>query len=66
MRALHWSFAGAATERVGVRGVSTTRATVAVSAAGTHWSIRKMARAVGLNYTSVQRIWKAHELKRIW
>src|SRR6266853_3215427 len=32
-------------------------------AAGTHWSIRKMARAVGLSYTSVQRIWKAHELK---
>jgi transposase len=33
------------------------------SAAGTHWSICKMARAVGLSYTSVQRIWKAHELK---
>ena len=32
-------------------------------AAGTHWSIRKMARAVGLSYTSVQRIWAAHELK---
>ena len=32
-------------------------------AAGTHWSIRKMARAAGLSYTSVQRIWKAHELK---
>jgi hypothetical protein len=31
--------------------------------AGTHWSIRKMARAVGLGYTSVQRIWKAHDLK---
>jgi transposase len=31
--------------------------------AGTHWSIRKMARAVGLSYTSVQRIWKAHDLK---
>ena len=24
--------------------------------AATHWSIRKMARAVGLSYTSVQRI----------
>jgi transposase len=32
-------------------------------AAGTHWSIRKMARAVDLSYTSVQRIWAAHELK---
>ena len=32
-------------------------------AAGTHWSIRKMARAVGLSYTSVQRIWAAHGLK---
>ena len=31
--------------------------------AGTHWSIRKMAAAAGLSYTSVQRIWKAHELK---
>jgi transposase len=31
--------------------------------AGTHWSIRKMAGAVGLSYTSVQRIWKAHGLK---
>jgi transposase len=30
---------------------------------GTHWSIRKMARATDLSYTSVQRIWKAHELK---
>ena len=31
--------------------------------AGTHWSIRKMAAAAGLSYTSVQLIWKAHELK---
>ena len=31
--------------------------------AGTHWSIRKMAAATGLSYTSIQRIWKAHELK---
>jgi len=29
----------------------------------THWSVRKMARAVGLSHTSVQRIWKAHGLK---
>jgi transposase len=29
----------------------------------THWSIRKMAGAVGLSYTSVQKIWKAHGLK---
>src|SRR5215475_12113651 len=27
------------------------------------WSIRKMAKASGLSYSSVQRIWKAHELK---
>jgi hypothetical protein len=32
-------------------------------AAGTRWSSRKMAAACGLSYTSVQRIWKAHELK---
>jgi transposase len=32
-------------------------------AAGTHWSIRKMAGATGLSYSSVQRIWKAHALK---
>ena len=31
--------------------------------AGTHWSIRKMAASEGLSYSSVQRIWKAHELK---
>jgi transposase len=31
--------------------------------AGTHWSIGKMAAATGLSYTSVQRIWQAHELK---
>jgi transposase len=31
--------------------------------AGTHWSIRKMAAATRLSYSSVQRIWKAHELK---
>jgi transposase len=30
---------------------------------GTRWSIRKMAKASGLSYSSVQRIWKAHELK---
>ena len=29
----------------------------------THWSVRKMARAVGLSHSSVQRIWKAHGLK---
>ena len=32
-------------------------------AAGTHWSARKLARAVGLSHTSVQRIWAAHGLK---
>ena len=31
--------------------------------AGTHWSGRSMARAVGLSLRSVQRIWKAHGLK---
>jgi transposase len=30
---------------------------------GTHWSIRKMAAASGLSYTSIQRIWQAHQLK---
>ena len=29
----------------------------------THWSVRRMARAVGISHTSVQRIWKAHDLK---
>jgi len=32
-------------------------------AAGTRWSIRKMAAAYGLSHTSVRRIWKAHALK---
>jgi transposase len=31
--------------------------------AGTHWSVRKMAKAVGLSPSSVQRIWAAHGLK---
>jgi len=31
--------------------------------AGTHWTARKLARAVGLSHTSVQRIWAAHGLK---
>ncbi|SRR5579883_761600 len=31
--------------------------------AGTHWSVRKLAKAVGLSASSVQRIWAAHELK---
>src|SRR6476646_1990189 len=30
---------------------------------GTHWSLRKMAKAVGLSHSSVQRIWAARELK---
>jgi transposase len=30
---------------------------------GTHWSVRTLARAVGLSHTSVQRIWQAHGLK---
>ena len=31
--------------------------------AATHWTARKLAKAVGLSHTSVQRIWAAHELK---
>ncbi len=31
--------------------------------AGTHWSVRKLAKAVGLSPSSVQRIWAAHGLK---
>ena len=30
---------------------------------GTHWSVRTMARAVGISHTSVQRIWAEHGLK---
>ena len=30
---------------------------------GTHWSVRTMAKATGLSHTTVQRIWKAHDLK---
>jgi len=29
----------------------------------THWSVRSMAAATGLSRSSIQRIWKAHELK---
>jgi transposase len=32
-------------------------------AAATHWSSRALGRAVGISYTSVQRIWAAHDLK---
>jgi transposase len=31
--------------------------------AATHWSVRTLAKAVGISHTSVQRIWKAHGLK---
>jgi transposase len=31
--------------------------------AGTHWSVRKLSKAIGLSPSSVQRIWAAHELK---
>ncbi len=31
--------------------------------AATHWTARKLAAAVGLSHTSVQRIWAAHGLK---
>ena len=31
--------------------------------AGTHWSVRKLAKVVGLSHSSVQRIWAAHGLK---
>jgi len=31
--------------------------------AATHWSVRSLAKVVGISHTSVQRIWKAHELK---
>jgi transposase len=29
----------------------------------THWSVRRMAAAAGVSYSSVQRIWRAHGLK---
>ena len=29
----------------------------------THWSLRSMAKAAGISYSSVQRIWQAHGLK---
>ncbi len=31
--------------------------------AGTHWSVRKLAKGVALSPSSVQRIWAAHGLK---
>ncbi len=31
--------------------------------ASTHWSVRKLAKVVGLSPSSVQRIWRAHGLK---
>ncbi|TIP77871.1 MAG: helix-turn-helix domain-containing protein [Mesorhizobium sp.] len=31
--------------------------------AGTHWSVHKLAKVVGLSPSSVQRIWAAHRLK---
>src|SRR5271168_20359 len=32
----------------------------------TQWSVRSMAAAAGVSYSSVQRIRRAHGLKRIW
>ena len=29
----------------------------------THWSVRSLAKAIGVSYSSVQRIWHAHGLK---
>ena len=29
----------------------------------THWSVRSLAKAAGISYSSVQRIWSAHGLK---
>jgi hypothetical protein len=29
----------------------------------THWSLRSMAKATGISYSSIQRIWHAHGLK---
>src|SRR5690242_12158866 len=29
----------------------------------THWSVRSLAKAIGISYSSVQRIWHAHGLK---
>jgi transposase len=29
----------------------------------THWSARKLGKAIGISHTSVQRIWTAHGLK---
>ncbi len=29
----------------------------------THWSVRSMARTVGISHTSVQNIWRQHGLK---
>ena len=31
--------------------------------AATHWSARRLAKALGISHTSVQRIWNAHGLK---
>ena len=33
--------------------------------ASTHWSVRKLAKAVGLSHSSIQRIWAAHGLCQI-
>ena len=32
-------------------------------AKATHWSVRSLARAVGISHSAVQRIWQAHGLK---
>jgi hypothetical protein len=31
--------------------------------AATQWSVRRLAKALGLSHTSIQRIWAAHGLK---
>ena len=32
----------------------------------THWSVRSLAKAIGVSYSSVRRIWHAHGSSRTW
>ncbi len=40
-----------------------TKTVTELPAGATHWSVRSMAREMGISHTSVQRIWRAAGIK---
>ena len=46
-----------------VKALVSAKTVAETPADATHWSVRTMARAVGIGHGSVQRIWAEHGLK---